>query len=430
MRLADDLNERRGRIVAELRAITESPAGDGGELSAEQTVKFDALKTELQAIEKRIERQTFLDECDRRASGERVAGSGDRRLDAELRSFSLRRAMLLGVPNHGEDCGRERELSIEIARRAGRPFQGICVPLSVFHEPVEQRVITTALPAGGPGSNLIATDHLGGMYIDHLRAAMIVRQLGARILTGLVGNVSIPRLKQSASIGWVAENSALTPSDQQHDAVELTPRHVGGIVEFSRNMLLQSSPDIEELIRRDFAAVIARAADAAAITGGGANEPDGVIASIDSSDAVSMTPPTWEAVLQLIEEVEAADSEGSAFVTSAAVVRKLRSTPRLVASEDGVVADRVIMEEPRMLAGYPLAQTSLCPAQHIVFGLWSDLLLGFWSELDVLVNPFESTAYSKGNVQVRGMATADIALRHVESFAVSSDVDTSLGGSE
>jgi hypothetical protein len=58
----------------------------------------------------------------------------------------------------------------------------------------------------------------------------------------------------------------------------------------------------------------------------------------------------------------------------------------------------------------------------LIFGKWSDLILGYWSVFDLLVNPYESTAYSKGNVQVRGIITADVAVRHVESFAASTDV--------
>ena len=84
----------------------------------------------------------------------------------------------------------------------------------------------------------------------------------------------------------------------------------------------------------------------------------------------------------------------------------------------------MVMEAPRTLAGYPVSMTSLVPASTIIFGNWADLLLGFWSELDILVNPYESTAYSKGNVQVRAMATCDVALRHAESFAYASDVAT------
>ena len=163
-------------------------------------------------------------------------------------------AILSQVPGHSEDCQRERELSSEIARRAGRPFQGIAVPMSVFHRPIEKRVITsesnTAVSGGG---ELIGTDLMGGMYIDALRAALVIRALGATVLTGLRSNVDIPKLNTSATAGWIAENSAITPSDQDFTSVQLRPRHVGAITEFSRNLLLQSTPDIETLIRGDFA---------------------------------------------------------------------------------------------------------------------------------------------------------------------------------
>jgi HK97 family phage major capsid protein len=413
-----DLLERRTRTIADMRSITETPAGDGGDLSNEQATKFDTMKAELQTLEKSIERQRLIDEAERRMNGEHIAGTGDNRLDAEMRNFSLRRAILSQVPGHSEDCGRERELSGEIARRSGRPFQGIAVPMSVFQ--VEKRVITSeSNTATAGGGELIATNLAAGMYIDILRSALVIRGLGATILTGLTGNVDIPKLSTSATVGWVAENSALTPSDQDYASVQLRPKHVGGIVEFSRNMLLQSSPDIETLVRNDFAAVIARAIDAAALVGGGANEPSGITTTSGVDNSVSFATPSHENVMELIEVVESANSAGTAFCTNAQVVRVLRSTQR-VTSTDSVM----IQEAPRQLAGYPLAQTSLCPPQTIIFGNWNDLLMGFWSELDVLVNPYESTAYSKGNVQVRAMATCDIALRHPESFAYSNDVAT------
>ena len=87
------------------------------------------------------------------------------------------------------------------------------------------------------------------------------------------------------------------------------------------------------------------------------------------------------------------------------------------------------------LAGYPLAISNLVPSNitkgagvnlsALIFGNWSsDLLIGYWSAFDLLVNPYESTAYTKGNVQIRGMLTADIKLRHPESFAKTADIIT------
>jgi hypothetical protein len=188
-----ELLESRGRVIAEMRGLTDKPAGTNGDLSQEQEQRFATLKGELASFETRINREQLVAEAERRMAGEAVSGTGDDRLDTALDGFSLRRAILSQVPGHTEDCGRERELSSEIARRAGRPFQGIAVPMSVFQKRIEQRVMTTALPAGGPGSNLIATDYRGDQYIDILRAAMVIRQLGARVLNGLVGNVSIPQ---------------------------------------------------------------------------------------------------------------------------------------------------------------------------------------------------------------------------------------------
>jgi hypothetical protein len=50
------------------------------------------------------------------------------------------------------------------------------------------------------------------------------------------------------------------------------------------------------------------------------------------------------------------------------------------------------------------------------------MLIGLWSALDILVNPYEATAYSKGNVMVRALATADIALRNPQAFVKATGV--------
>lgn len=421
-----DLLEKRARIVTDMRAIADAPAGQAGDLSEDQATNFDALKRNLEAIEGSIARQTALDEAERRMQGQQITGGGDRQFDREVRNFSLVRA-IAAASGLGVDDGREREISAELARRSGRQFQGIAVPMDVFQLPVEQRVITTAAPGGGPGSNLISLDHLGGQYIDVLRAKLVIRQLGARVLTGLVGNVDIPRLKASATAGWFAENAAITASDAQHERVLLSPKHVGALTEFSRNMLLQSSPDIEQLVRADFAGILAEAMDKVAIRGGSTNEPTGVLATAGVDTTTNMTTggggPTWGKVLSLIGLVETANAnvDGAGWVTTPLVVQKLRST--LVAADTD---SRMIQTSPKELADYPLASTSLAvgPAavQPLIFGDWSEVLIGMWSALDVLVNPYESTAYSKGNVQVRGIITADIALRHPKSFAAALDV--------
>lgn len=431
-----DLLEKRSQVVAAMRQITDNPQGQGGDLSEDQAHKFDEMRADLASLEKQIERRQIIDEVERRMSGEPIIGSGDDRFDDACRNFSLRTAIAAQVPDLNVDAGREREISQELQRRSGRAHNGITVPLSVFHERIEQRVITTTAPVGGPGSNIIATDHRGDQFIDLLRAALRVRGLGATVLAGLVGNVDIPRQKAAATAGWVAENAALGTSDLQFDSVALTPKHAGCITEFSRNMLMQSSPDVEQLIRRDFAAVLAQAVDSVAIQGGGSNEPTGVLGTAGIGSVAMGTNGgaiTWDAVQDLIAEVDIGNAlTGSlAFLTNA----KVRKSGRKTLKVSGDAGAGFVWEQPNQLAGYTAGVTNLVPSNldkgtstgvcsALIFGNWADLLLGYWSELDVLVNPFESSAYAKGNVQVRGMLTVDVAVRHAESFAAIQDLTT------
>src|SRR5690606_2763500 len=143
----------------------------------------------------------------------------------------------------------------------GREVRGVMIPTSVIFG--EQRAMTT----GGSAGNTVATN-LGGM-IDRLRPTMAIQQLGATIISGLSGNLDLPRLTAGPTAYWVAEDGATTPSDSTFDKVSLTPKTVSGEMYMSRRLVLQNSVAIEDVLRRDLAFVLAQALDAAAIQGGG-----------------------------------------------------------------------------------------------------------------------------------------------------------------
>ena len=420
-----EIKEKRAALVTEMRGIL---ANAGEKLNTEAQTKFDGLKAEVTNLEGQEARAQFLDDAERRSMGQ-PAGN-DKDFDTECRAFSMTKAIAAQLPNSTVDAGREREISQELARRSGRNFEGIAVPVNVF----EQRVMTTGLPAGGPGSNLISTDYRGDLYIDRLRNAIKVRQLGATVLSGLTGNVDIPRLKGSVTSGWVAENSALTPSDAQFEKISLTPKHCGALAEYSRNMILQASPDVEQLMRNDLAGMLGEAVDLAAIAGTGAsNQPLGLLGSGIGSVAIGTNggPITWASVIDLIGAVETANATGNGFLTNSKVTKSARKTLKTTTD----TASNMVMTSPNELAGYQLQASNLCPStltkgtssgvcSALIFGNWADLLLGYWSALDILVNPYESTAYSKGNVQIRAIITMDVKIRQAASFAAIQDLTT------
>ena len=64
-------------MVTEMRSITEKPTGNGGALSSDQSQRFDTLKADLDGVEKRLARQSFIDEAERKMQGQTIVGSGD-----------------------------------------------------------------------------------------------------------------------------------------------------------------------------------------------------------------------------------------------------------------------------------------------------------------------------------------------------------------
>ena len=193
---------------------------------------MDAVHADLNTLESQIARQSLLDDLDRRASGTPLDGGGAggafEQLARQVTALDVIKAQLNDT---GEAAGRAREVSAELERRSGRRAQGLLFSMALSGAPVERRVFSTTTPAAGPGSNLIATD-VSPNLIDRLRERLVIRQLGATVLSDLVGNLSIPRLKASATATWVAENSPLTMSDPQTDAVGLLRSTSAGLSKY------------------------------------------------------------------------------------------------------------------------------------------------------------------------------------------------------
>jgi HK97 family phage major capsid protein len=330
------------------------------------------------------------------------------------------------------DAGFEAEISQEVARRSGRTFQGIAVPDQAFL--AERRTLL----AGSTAADLVPSVHRPDLFIDRLRSALVTGTLGATVLDGLVGTVDIPRQTGSSSAQWVAEDGSLTEDDASFDDVTLSPKSVGAMTSYSRRTLLNSSPSIEQIVRNDLASVIANAIDEKAMLGDGtSNTPKGIVHVSGVGSVTLSGGATWESILEFIANVQGADAAmGSlGWALNAWAVKRLRAVPK----DDGVVSSGFLMDQPGQLAGYTAAVTSALPGDPnsspatdatLIFGDWSSLLIGYWSGIDLLINPFETTAYAKGRVLVRAMRDVDVQVRHPESFAFADDMPvTAASGS-
>ncbi len=335
-----------------------------------------------------------------------VSITGDSKLDKEMRSFSVMRAIQhqLGTK---VDAGRELEISAELARMEGRSTDGILMPYSVFERRAD--TITTTAPTAGPGGNLIGTDHMGGQFIDMLREANPLTGLGMRVMSGLVGNCEIPRLKSGTSVGWFGENSAIPQTDAQMDSITLSPKHAGAWTEYSRNMLLQSSPDVEGLLRSDLAQVLALEVARTVINGSGTGaEPKGIL---NTTGILEVAKPAKE-----MGYVPALSS--ALFVKNVPSVSFIANSAFKGTVGDLLTTDGLPIGDSAFFRNYQHKYASAVPSARVmVAGDFSQVIQGTWSAVEVLVNPYMESAYKKGNVALRIVLTMDVAIRHPEAFA-------------
>lgn len=348
----------------------------------------------------------------------------------EAKRFSFVRA-INALANPGDRRAQEaaqfeREASDAVSAKMGRAAQGFYVPVEV-----QQRdLLVSTATAGG---NTVATNLLAANFIDLLRNKLAVAGLGAQFLTGLVGQIAIPRQTSGATAYWVAENGAPTESQQAFDQVALSPKTVGAFTDISRKLLLQSSIDVEGFVRNDLATVLALAIDLAAINGSGSsNQPTGVLNTSGIGSVAGGTnglAPTWANIIALETAVAVANADigNMAYLTNAQVRGKLLSTEKASTTGNFVWADNNTLRGYRAEVSQQVPSnltkgTSSGVCSAILFGNWADLIIGQWGSLDLMVDPY--TGSTAGTVRVVALQDVDIAVRHAESFAAMKDALT------
>jgi len=369
-------------------------------------------------------RESILEKMNERASDQRSPLGLS---DAEANSFSFNRAIAAAAQRDWSNAGFEREVCEATAKRFGGKGKGIYIPTDVL-----SRAVTSTVAAAN-----IQTDVLASSFIELLRARMMVRKLGATVLGGLDGNISVPRQTAASNAAWVAEGGALTRSDQGYDAVALSPKGVVAGTTVTLQALMQTSPDVEALTRTDIAKVIALAIDAACINGTGSGaQPRGIL-NTAGIGSVAMGPNG--AALSNVDQLvnletlvgdSDADVETMSYLTNTKVVgqmKKLKTTTGeyLFSSKDRALPSAILGAN-----GYDLFRSNQMPrnltkgtsagvCSSMIFGDWSSLLIGEWGALNLQVDPYTSGI---GNINIDALQFVDAGVRHPESFAAITDI--------
>ncbi|AVT20062.1 phage major capsid protein [Paracidovorax avenae] len=398
------IREKKAAKVAEARTLLDA----NKTLTPEQQSTFDGIKAAITDLESQEARAVFLEDAERRSMGQPVDRSRVS-MESQVNVVDVIRAQVEGRSLSGAAA----EFAQETERRTGRKAQGVFVPLAALES--RAAVTTTTAP------ELVPTIHRADQYIEPFRNSLLARKLGVRVLSGLTGNLSIPKHGTGTTVGWVAENAALPTGDMTFDGVTLSPKHAGGIAEMSRQLIMQSSPDIEQLIRSDLSFMLAQAIDSALIQGGGANQPKGVLATPGIQTA-NLATLSWQNILAMLQKLDIVNTSAVNIVASMKAKAKLAGTLKATGIAGYLLEGGKVADLPAYFTNQVPEKTGTPNTGRVIAGDWSQVMLGIWSEIDLLVNPYAEGPYSKGNVLVRAMSTVDIAVRHPEAFVVAEDL--------
>jgi len=329
--------------------------------------------------------------------------------EKESRSFSFLRAInYLANPTDRaarEAAAFEIEASEAAADKLGRASRGITIPVDVMRRDLNVGTATA-------GGNLVETQLDSANFIDLLRNASALDQAGATVLTGLSGNVNIPRQSGAATAYWVAESGSPTESQQTIDQVALTPKTCGAFTDFSRKLMIQSSIDVENMVRTDLARVLALEIDRVGLYGSGSsNQPLGLkdTTGVLSEDFAANTP-TFAEVVALESDVSGANAllGSPVYVMNAAMAGSLKTATKDSGSGQFILQGGEVN-------GYRAVISNQVASNDLWFGNFSDLIIAYFSGLDLMVDPF--TGSTSGTVRVVALQDVDIAARHGASFS-------------
>ena len=349
----------------------------------------------------------------------------------EMKEYSLLRA--LRSLTDGENSP-ELEISKTIAKRMGRGTDGFFMPTNL---PMGQRAGLDSTTTN-KGAELKFT--APGSFIDMLRNKALLLKMGATFLPGLTSNVAFPRQTGAGSAAWLAsENPGSDAADSNLtlDQVTLSPKTLVTSSSYSRQLLIQSSFPIEQKVRADIAAVIALAVDLAGIQGTGlTGQPKGILntSGIGSvamgTNGAALTNVTPLVDLESKIFTANADADDMGYLTTPGQRGAMKKTLAFAtAGASAIWTDNG--GGMGLVNGYKAAATNQMPStltkgtasgicHAAIFGVWSELLIGEWGALEILVDPYRLK--KQGMIEITGIYMADIQVRHAASFAAIADL--------
>ena len=312
-----------------------------------------------------------------------------------MSKFSLIKAIndVVNNRNINEDALNVIEMGATEMRKSGLSYSG------QIQLPVEERADTddaVVATVATQGKEIVETEKLN--ILAPLYGKSILSEVGATFLTGLVGNISIPRYSGS-TVGWKGEMATADNGEGAFDTVELSPKRLTAYIDISKQFLVQDSVGAEEMLRADIVnALMAKLeqtifGDAA----GDATKPAGIFYGAEEVN------PSYAAVCEA--EADVTDFSGNKrFVMSPSMRAQFKQT-----TISGEKSDLRLLMDGNEVNGYPVSTSSNVLSEGWAFGDFRELVVAQWGSIDIVVDPY--TLATKNAIRLVINAFFDAAVR-------------------
>jgi len=427
------LQETRGGLVKQAREILDAAGKENRALTVDESNKLDGIEGEIAGLEKTIEA-----EVRQMARESKFQPEFTKQEQRDINKFSLGKivrhldkAYRGGFTNALD--GIEAEMIQEgekEARSAGLNISGIAIPSLLMKESRATLSVT-----GG------TTDQYGGALVATGKAPVIgdfynssvLEQAGAMVMTGLVGNLDLPRYNKGSDPAKKTENEAAGDVAGTFTDLNLTPKRLAGYAEISDQLLNQTDENVAQVVSAEITRHMNAVKERAFFHGTGTSEPTGIAATSGIGSVVGGTngaAPDWNDIVDLETEVAIDNAlEGSVRYFSNAKVRgKLKKTLNTASTDSVKVWDVRTPEAP--LNGYAasitnairsdLTKGSSNVASAIFFGNAADFVVGYWGGI-MLEMTRDSTEAKAGKRTLVGNTYYDAGVRRAQSFSAMLD---------
>lgn len=337
--------------------------------------------------------------------------------EKESQRYSLMRALEAAATNDWSKAGFEREVSIAVADELKTEARGFYVPHDLLmrayaHHPMLQQQRSLEVGTAGKGGELVATDLRVDQFIDLLRNRTVIARLGARMLSGLEGDVDIPKKVNGANFYWLGENEDVTNSDFDLATLGLSPKTIAGAIPVSRKLRKQASMSVEALIIDDLISGIGVATDLAQLAGDGLNnKPLGLLNQTGlGAHEFPNAGIDWASIVEMETKVATYNADDGAlnYVTGVAQRGAAKKTEAFAGTGER------IWTKGNEVNGYNAVATNQMPADTWLFGDWSQIVIGMWGVLDLKPDPYALA--SNDGLVVRVFQDLDTNVRRAEAF--------------